>query len=112
VASLDDQTEVGRERSLVRGTGSLFIGVRRRHVIRELAGALEHLALIIGAVRVLDLLGQYLNLVRGVRDTDQIAPGDAVEGVACSTDLLVDGVTSPNTVTRCPVRVRKISGVR
>jgi hypothetical protein len=34
VASLDDQTKVGRERALVRSPGSLVVGVRARHVIR------------------------------------------------------------------------------
>lgn len=110
MASFDDQTKVGGERALVGGTGSLFIGIRSRHVIRELARALEHLALVIGAVGVLDLLRQSLDLVRGVRDTDQITPGNAVERVARGADLLVDKVTSPDAVTRRSVRVRSISG--
>ena len=99
VPSFDDQTQVGRERALVGGTGGLLIGIRRRHVIRELARALEHLALVIGAIGVLDLLRQYLDLVRGVRDADQITPGNAVERVARGADLLVDEVTSPDAVT-------------
>ena len=111
VASLDDQTKVGRKGALVRGTGSLLVGVRRGHVIRELARALEHLALVIGAVGVLDLLRQRLDLIHGVRDTDQITPGNAVERVARGADLLVDEVTPPDAVTRRSVRVRNFSGL-
>jgi hypothetical protein len=110
VASLDDQAKVGRKSALVRGTGGLLVGVRRRHVIRELARALEHLALVVGAIGVLDLLRQHLDLIRGVRDTDQITPGNAVERVTRGADLLVDEVTSPDAVTRRSVRVRSFPG--
>jgi len=112
VAGLDDQTKVGRKRALVRGTGSLLVGVRRGHVIRELARALEHLALVIGTVGVLDLLRQHLDLIRGVRDTDQITPGNAVERVARGADLLVDEVTSPDAVARRSVRGPELFGIR
>jgi len=71
---------------------------------------LEHLTLIIGAIGVLDLLGQHLYLIRGVGDANQVTPRDAVERVARSTDLLVDEVPSPDTVTRRFMRVRNISG--
>jgi hypothetical protein len=111
VASLDDQAKVRRESALVRGTGGLFVGVRRGHVIRELAWALEHLALVVGAVSILDLLCQRLDLIRGVRHTDQITPGNAVERVARGANLLVDEVTSPDAVTRRSVRVRSFSGL-
>ena len=96
---------------MVRSTGSLLVGVRRGHVIRELARALEHLAVVIGAVGVLDLLCHRLDLICGVRNTDQITPGDAVERVARGADLLVDKVTSPDAVTRRSVRVRSFSGL-
>lgn len=112
VASLDDQAKVGRKSALVRGTGSLLVGVRWGHVIRELARALEHLALVVGAIGVLDLLCQRLDLIRGVRNTDQITPGNAVERVARGADLLVDEVTSPDAVTRRSVRVRSFSGFK
>jgi hypothetical protein len=110
VASLDDQTKVGRESSLVRSTSSLLVGVRGRHVIRELPRALKHFTLIIGAIGVFDLLGHRLYLIRGVGNTNQITPRDTVERVACSADLLVDQVTSSDTVTRRFMRVRNISG--
>ena len=111
MASLDDQTKVGRERALIRGTGSFLIGIRRRHVIRELAWALEHLALVIRAICVLDFLCHRLDLIRRMGDTDQITPGNAVERVARSADLLVDEVTSPDAVARRSVRVRTISEI-
>jgi len=109
VASLDDQTKVGRESSLVRSTSSLLVGVRGRHVIRELPRALKHFTLITGAIGVFDLLGHRLYLIRGVGNTNQITPRDTVERVACSADLLVDQVTSSDTVTRRFMRVRNIS---
>jgi len=70
---------------------------------------LEHLTLIVGAVGVFDLLSQRLYLIRGVGNTNQITPRDTVERVARSADLLVDQVTSPDTVTRRFMRVRDIS---
>jgi hypothetical protein len=59
---------------------------------------LEHLTLIIRAIGVFDLLSQRLCLIRGVGDTNQVAPRDTVERVARSADLLVDEVTSPDAV--------------
>lgn len=72
---------------------------------------MEHLAVIIGAIGVLDLLGQCLCLICGVGDADQVAPRDTVERVARGADLLVDEVTSPDTVTRRFVRVRNKPGL-
>ena len=94
VASLDNQAEVGREGTGVARTGSLLIRVRGRHVVRELSGTLEHLAVVVRTVLVLDLLRHCARLVRGVRHTDEVAPCDAVEGVACRADLAVDLVPS------------------
>jgi hypothetical protein len=52
--------------------------------------ALEHLALVVGTVLVLKLLGKGLDLVDGVRDTNKVTPGNAVERVAGGADLTVD----------------------
>ncbi len=99
MASLDDQTEVGRESPSVAGTCGLFIRVRRGHVVGELSWTLEHLALIVRAVGVLDLLSHGLALVGRVGDADEIAPGDAVEGMARGADLAVDLVSTANART-------------
>ena len=99
MASLDDQTEIRREGTGVAGTGSLLIGVGRRHVVGELSWALEHLAFVVGAVSVLDLLGHGLDVVGGVRDTDEVAPGDTVQGMACRADLAVDLVAAADART-------------
>ena len=107
MASLYNQTEVRREGAGVTGTSSLLIRVGRRHVVRELSWALEHLALVVGAVGVLDLLGHGLDLIGGVRDTDEVAPSDTVEGMAGRADLAVDlvaaadaGIGEQNTMQR------------
>jgi hypothetical protein len=100
MAGFDNQTKVWRERALVRGTSSLLIRVRWWHIVRELARALEHLALVIGTVGVLNFFGHDLDLVRGVRNTNQITPGNAIKGMARSADLLVNEITSPDAVTR------------
>ena len=98
MASLDNQTEVGRERTLVASTRSLLVGVGGGHVVGELTRALEHLALVVGAVLVLDLLGHGLGLIDGVGHTDQIAPGNAVERVAGRADLAVYLVSPPDAL--------------
>ena len=72
---------------------------------------MEHLTLIIRAIGVFDLLSQRLCLIRGVGDTNQIAPRDTVKRVARSADLFVDEVTSPDAVTRRLVRDRNKSGL-
>lgn len=98
MASLDDQTQVRRKSTSVGSTSGLLVGVRSGHVIRELSRPLEHLTLVVGTVGVLDLLSHGLHLVGGMRNTDKIAPGDAVERVARSTDFAVDSITSSDTV--------------
>ncbi len=96
MTGLDDQAEVRREGALVGGTRSLIVGVRRRHVVRQLARALEHLALVIGSVGVFDFLCHRFNLIHAVRDTDEVTPGNAVERMTGGADLLVHQVTSPD----------------
>jgi hypothetical protein len=96
MARLGHQTEVGRERAGVRRTRGLLVRVRRGEVVRELAGPLEHLAVVVRAVLVLDLLGHRARLVRGVAHADEVAPRDAVERVAGGADLAVDLVAAPD----------------
>lgn len=98
MTSLDDETQVRGKRTAVSGTRSLLIGVGRGHVVGELSGAHEHLAVVVRAVLVLDLLGERLDLVDGVGDTDEIAPGNAVEGVAGGAHLAVHLVSSPDAI--------------
>ena len=100
MAGLDDQTQVRRECTTVASTSGLLVGVRGGHVVSELARALEHLALVVRAVLVLDLLGQGLDLVSGVRYTYEVAPGDAVKRVTRSADFTVDLVSAANAVVR------------
>ena len=100
MTSLDDQTQVRGKSTTVASTSSLLVGVGSGHVVGELARAHEHLALVVGPILVLDLLGHRLRLVYGVGDTDEIAPGNAVKGVACRADLAVDLVASPDAATR------------
>ena len=102
VTSLGDERQVGRESTGVTRAGSLLVVVRAREVVRELAGALEHLSLVVRAVLVLDLLGHRLDLGDAVRDTDQVAPRDAVERVAGRAHLAVDLGTTADTVDRGP----------
>ena len=90
MSSLDDQAEVGRKGTTVTGTSGLLIWVWGREVIRQFSGALEHLAIIIGAVGVFDFLCQSPGLFDGMGDTDEVAPGDAVKGVARSANFAVD----------------------
>ena len=96
MTSLDNEGKIRGERAAVTRARSLLVGVGRGHVVGQLARALEHLALVVGAVGVLDLLGHRLDLIYGVRHTDKIAPGNAVERVASSADLTVNLVPPPD----------------
>ena len=96
MTSLGNQTQIGRKSTLVACTGSLFIGVRRGHVIRELSWSLEHLSLVIRTVLVLDFFSHNLDLIYGVRNTDKVTPGNAVKRVTCGTDFTVDLVSTTN----------------
>ena len=98
MASLDHKTEVGWESSSVASTRSFFVGIRTRHVIGEFARTLEHLALVVRPVFILDFLGHALHLVYGVRNTDEVAPGDAVERVTGGADFTVDHVAAAYAV--------------
>lgn len=94
MTSLDDQAQVRRKCTRISGPCSLLIRVRRRQIIGELSWPLEHLANVVWAVFILDLLGQSFHLVDGVRDADEVAPGNAVEGMASCTDFAIDLVAA------------------
>ena len=64
--SLDNKTQVRGEGTAIARARGLFIRVRRWEVVRELPGALEVLALVIRAIRVLDLFCQCARFVCGV----------------------------------------------
>lgn len=111
VAGFDDQTQVWRKRTGVTCTGGLLVGVGRREIVRQLTRALEHLTIIVGPIGVLDLGSHRLSLVNGVRNTDQVAPGNTRKGVAGAANLLVHLETTTNRrmVERVePARVRPI----
>lgn len=88
--SLDHQAKVRRESALISCTSSLFVGVRRRKIIRKLPLSFFDVALVVGFVVVLVFFGHGFGLVDGVRHADQRTPGDAGEGVAGGADLTVD----------------------
>ena len=90
MSGLCDQGKVRGKRATVAGTRSFFVGVRSRHIIGELPGSCEHFALIVGAVGVFDLFSERPSLCRGMRNTDQVAPGDSVKGMARRANFLVD----------------------
>lgn len=96
VSSLNNEREIRRESTGVSSSGGLIVGVGRRKVIGELSWTLEHLSFVVGSIGVLDILGEGLDLVDGVGDSDQVSPGDSVEGVASGADLSVDDVSSSN----------------
>ena len=96
MTSLDDQTQIGRERTAVTSAGSLLVRVRSGHIVGKLARALEHFALVVRTILVLNLLRHGLDLVDGVRDADKIAPGNAVQRMAGGANFTVDLVSSPN----------------
>lgn len=51
----------------------------------------------------------HLYLIHGGEISNQTMPRDVAERVACSADLLVDHVTSSDTVIRCFMKVWNIS---
>jgi hypothetical protein len=98
VTGLDHQGKIWGVGSRITGSGLLLVGVRLRHVVRGLSGALEHIANIVRSISVLEFLGHGLDLSLGVRNTDQVAPCNAVERVAGSANLLVNLVTTADTM--------------
>jgi hypothetical protein len=90
MSGLDDQAEVGRERTTVAGACGLLIGVRSGQVVGKLSRALEHLSVIVRSVGVFNFLSQNPCLVGGMRHANQVAPGNAVERVTSSANLAVD----------------------
>lgn len=100
MTSFDNQAEVRGKGTAIAGTSSLLIGVRRGEIVGELSWSLEHLSLVVGAILVLDLLGQGLHLIHSVGDADQVAPGNAVQRMAGGTDLTVYLVASADARTR------------
>jgi hypothetical protein len=82
VPGLDDEREVGRVGAVVGEARGLLVGVGRRQVVRQLARPVEHLALVVGAVLDVRVLGNRLHLSLRVADVDEVAVGDAREAVA------------------------------
>jgi len=94
VSGLGHQREIGGQSTRIPGPGGLVIGIRRRHVIGQFPGPLEHFTLVVRSVLVLDLFGHPLDLVDGVGDTDEVSPGDPIERMTGRTDLPVDLVST------------------
>ena len=84
-------------------------------IAANLAGALEHLALLIGAVSDLVRLSEILKsmsgdglshktpdlgLILSVRNSDEVAVSNAVHAVACTAHLLVDLVSTADAVLK------------
>jgi hypothetical protein len=66
MTSLDNQAKVGRKSTTIAGTSGFFIGVGRGEVIGKLARTFEHLAFVVGAILILELLSKGLDLIGGV----------------------------------------------
>jgi hypothetical protein len=96
MSGLGDQGQVRGKRATVAGTRSLFVGVRSGHIIGKLSRSCEHFALIVGAIGILDLLCERPSLGGSMGDTDQVAPGDSVKGMARRANFLVDLVAASN----------------
>ena len=94
VTGLDDQAKVGRKSTTIAGSGSLLVRVRSGEVVGKLSGALEHLALSVRSVGILDFLSHSADLVHGMGDTNKVAPGNAVKRVAGCADFAVNLVSS------------------
>jgi hypothetical protein len=90
MTGLGDQAEVWRKGTRVTGTSGLLVGVWGRQIVGKFSGALEHLSVVVGTVGVFDFLCQSFCLVDGMGHADEVAPGNAVEGMASGTDLAVD----------------------
>mmetsp|Transcript_54628 Transcript_54628/g.130934 ORF Transcript_54628/g.130934 Transcript_54628/m.130934 type:complete len:205 (+) Transcript_54628:344-958(+) len=80
--SLGDQREIRRVGAVVSEAGGLLVRVGRGEVVGQLARAVEHLALVVGPVSELNILGHRLRLLLRVADADQVAVGDGAEAVA------------------------------
>lgn len=110
VSGLHNQAQVWGQCTSVAGTGSLFVGIRCRHVVRELSRTLEHLALVIRTIFVLDFFSQSLGFISGMGNTNKITPSDAVQGMTCSTNFTVDLVATADAVYILEVKEQGLHG--
>ena len=100
MTSFHDKTEIWRQGTSIAGAGGLVVRIWTRHVVSKLSWPHVHQPLIIRPIFVLDRLCHSFHFVRGVGYTDEVAPGDSVERVACGADFAVDLITSPDATTR------------
>lgn len=82
MSRLNHETEIWRERSVVRRAGCFIVLVWWRNVIREFPGPFFDLALVVGFGVVLVFFGHGFHFRRCVRDSHEGSPSDPAEGVA------------------------------
>ena len=91
---LHNQTEIGWEGTAISRPSRLLVRVGRGKAIGEPSWTHKHFAIVVGTVLYFNLAGFLFGLFGRVRDTDQVAVGDALETVAGGADFLVDLVTT------------------
>ena len=96
-ARLGEHRHVGRNAAAIRELRHLHIGEGLRKRIGRAAGALEHLAVVVGAVRHLELGGERLDLAFGefgAARIGEVAEMHVLHGMAVRADLAVDLVAA------------------
>ena len=92
-ARLGEHRHIGRQLAAERGAGRLVVGERRREMIGQRTGPLEHLALVVGAVGDLEI-GRDRACLRlgeaGAARLGEIAERQQFYAVAGRADFLVD----------------------
>lgn len=100
MASLDDQTQVGRKGTSITSTSSLLIGIRGGHIVCKFTRALEHLTLAIRTILVFHFLSHHTRFIRSVRYTDKVTPCNAIKRMASRANFTVHLVAATDTEFR------------
>src|SRR5262249_25346206 len=87
---LNDQRQIGRQGTVVRGTCRLIVRERSRNWVRRPSWALEHLTFVVWSVRDLIAGGDGLYLVLGVADIGEVAEVQVLDRMADRANLLVN----------------------
>jgi hypothetical protein len=79
VTGFDDERQVRRVRAIVHRTRLLLIGIRCRQLVRGFAGAVKHLAIVVGPICDVQVRSHRLHFVLRVAHANQVAKCNAVQ---------------------------------
>src|SRR5579859_3240086 len=104
MSSFHHQGKIRWKSACIPTSRGILIGIWVWHVIGQFSWSSDYIAVVIGFfVVVFDFFGHGFDFVDGMSDADEIAPGNAVEGVTGRANFLIYLETSSQTeiVSKC-----------